>query len=408
MTLFRKRKMVMYISNVVSNALSLVGVIFAIIVFGYLLGGIKVKGISLGSAGVLLVALVFGILVNKFPEIRLNDNLITLYDADIKSKYSLLSSIGTTLFVTSIGFIAGPKFFRTFNKKTMSYVYIGIITILLGGLFTILLIKMNNNLSSSLAVGLMAGALTSTPGLSAAKEVIGADVDQIVAGYGISYLFGVLGVVLFVQIIPKLLKVDLEKERKNYISANHTIVPELKGSYIKLDRFGLFPFFLAVLLGCIIGSFYIPGINFSLGNSGGCLISSLIIGHFQHIGKIDCRVEEKGVKFLRELGLILFLTGAGVPGGVNFANSVKLSYFIFGAIITLLPMIIAYFIATKLFKMSLFNALGSITGGMTSTPALGALIQASGLEDVASAYAASYPIALVSVVIVSKLILMIF
>ena len=43
---------------------------------------------------------------------------------------------------------------------------------------------------------------------------------------------------------------------------------------------------------------------------------------------------------------------------------------------------------------------------MTSTPALGTLIQVSGTEDIATAYAATYPIALISVVIAAKLIVM--
>lgn len=396
----------MYINNVITSTVSLIFIIFAVICLGYLVGNIKIKGISLGSAGVLLVAILFGIFANAHPEISIGGKSIILFSADIKTKYSFISSIGTVLFVTSIGFIAGPKFFRTFNKNTISYIYIGMIVILLGGLCTILFIKLDSGLSSSLAAGLMAGALTSTPGLSAAKEVINANSDMVTAGYGIAYLFGVLGVVLFVQIVPKLLKVDMEQERKNFIAANDVGTFELKGDYIKLDTFGYFAFFLAIVLGCFIGSIYIPGINFSLGNSGGCLIAGLIIGHFGHVGKIDCRINSTIIKTLRELGLILFLAGAGVPGGVNFASNVKISYFIYGLIITLVPMVVGYFIATRVFKMNLFNALGSITGGMTSTPALGALIQTVKTDDVASAYAASYPIALVTIVIVIKLIVM--
>ena len=47
---------------------------------------------------------------------------------------------------------------------------------------------------------------------------------------------------------------------------------------------------------------------------------------------------------------------------------------------------------------------GSITGGMTSTPALGTLIGVAGTDDVASAYASTYPIALVLVVFAAQLI----
>ena len=50
----------------------------------------------------------------------------------------------------------------------------------------------------------MTGALTSTPGFSAAKEVA-ANEGKVTAGYGIGYLFGVLGVVFFVQLLPKIL-----------------------------------------------------------------------------------------------------------------------------------------------------------------------------------------------------------
>ena len=75
---------------------------------------------------------------------------------------------------------------------------------------------------------------------------------------------------------------------------------------------------------------------------------------------------------------------------------------------TLIPMIIGFIFAKFLLKMPLLNNLGSITGGMTSTPALGTLISVSGTEDVANAYAATYPIALVSVVIVSQVLILIF
>ena len=67
-----------------------------------------------------------------------------------------------------------------------------------------------------------------------------------------------------------------------------------------------------------------------------------------------------------------------------------------------------YVVAAKLLKLSLFNNLGSITGGMTSTPALDALIRAAGTDEVSSAYAATYPIALVVVVLAAKIIVMVF
>jgi putative transport protein len=100
--------------------------------------------------------------------------------------------------------------------------------------------------------------------------------------------------------------------------------------------------------------------------------------------------------------------GAGISGGSRFIELFEPVYFVYGIIMTLVPMIIGFIFAKFVLKLPLFNNLGSITGGMTSTPALGTLIHVTGTEDVASAYAATYPIALISVVFASQLIIIFF
>ena len=397
-----------YLGGLASSIFSVVFIVFIIGTLGYLLGAISIKGVSLGTAGVLVAALLYGIMSSYLPSFTLGSKEIALFNDDLKSSFGFVSKLGTAMFVTSVGFIAGPKFFRSFNRATMSYVYMGAITICLGAAVTVLLVLVcGGSLSSEMAVGLMTGALTSTPGLSAAKEVAaGAGEDAVTAGYGIAYLFGVLGVVFFVQLMPRILRIDIEQERELYVAANTIPAGLIKRSLQRVDPFGFLPFFLGISLGCVIGAIKIPGINFSLGNSGGCLIAGLIVGHFGHLGKIDLRIEKATLNFFRELGLVLFLIGAGVPGGVNFISNIRAEYFIYGALITLIPMIISYFIGRYVFKLDIFNNLGSITGGMTSTPALGALITTAGTDEVAAAYAATYPVALVFVVVAAKLIVM--
>lgn len=400
--------MTAYLAGVLSSALSFIFVVFAIGTIGYLIGAIKIKGIELGTAGVLLLALIWGVIINFVPSFQMGDKTITLWSDKIKGNFSIVSSIGTALFVTAVGLIAGPKFFRSFNRSTLSYIVIGFVVILLGGLTAVIFILLDKDLTSSMAVGLLTGGLTSTPGFSAGKEVATAIEEDVTAGYGIAYTFGVLGVVLFVQIVPKILKVNMADEVANFQAANQIQVPQPKGKLVEVDPFGFFAFFLAVALGCLIGALKIPGINFSLGNSGGCLIGGLIVGHFAHMGKIDCRLKKETLNFMRELGLVLFLIGAGVPGGVNFITKFRWTYFIYGAVITTVPMVVGYIIARYVFKLSILNNLGSITGGMTSTPALGTLIATAGTDEVSAAYAATYPFALVSIVLVAKIIIMLF
>ena len=397
-----------YFGGVTGSLLSTIFIAFIIAALGYLVGAIEIKGISLGTAGVLLVALAFGVLCNYVPSFDIGEKTISLFNA---GNFKLISSIGTALFVTAVGLIAGPKFFRTFNRKSLSYIVMGFVVILVGALTAVVFTMIDKDLSPAMAVGLLTGGLTSTPGLSAGQDVVaGNDIatGELTAGYGIAYLFGVLGVVLFVQLIPKLMKVDIDKERESFVAASTVEVKKEEKQYKQLDPFGFFPFFLTIALGCVIGAIKIPGINFSLGTSGGTLVAGLILGHFGHIGPIDCRIKKETLNFFRELGLVLFLIGAGVPGGVNFVSNVKVSYFIYGALMTLIPMILGFVLGKYVFKLSIFNNLGSITGGMTSTPALGALISTAKTDDVSASYAATYPIALVMVVLSSKIILMVF
>ncbi len=399
--------MVAYFSGVLSSLLTTLFFVFLIAAVGYLIGGIEIKGISLGTAGVLLMALIYGIIANQIGSFTVGGNTIVLFDTDtVKPMYSLISNLGTAMFVTAVGLIAGPKFFRNFNRSSLSYILMGVIIIAVGVVTTVVL-KLLSGMSSSMAVGLMTGALTSTPGLSAAKDAA-MDPDAVTAGYGIAYLFGVLGVVFFVQLVPKFLHVNVEEERRSFVAASAVRLGDRNRILKKIDALDFFPFMMTVFLGLILGSFEIPGLNFSLGSSGGTLVMGLIVGHFGHMGRIDLSVGKNTLNFFRELGLMLFLIGAGVPGGVNFIKYVKVSYFIYGALMTLVPMVVGFILGKYVFRLSIFNNLGSLTGGMTSTPALGTLISVAGTDDVASAYAATYPIALVIVVLAAKFMVTLF
>ena len=263
-------------------------------------------------------------------------------------------------------------------------------------------------------MGLLTGALTSTPGLAAAQDAAGELANLATTGYAIAYPFGVIGVVLFVQLVPRMLKADMADERAHFEAAQTAKVKRYDGWLFKFDQGGFFAFMLAIVLGILVGNIHIPlpgGASFALGTTGGPLIMGLLFGHFAHFGHLDVTVPVEELKTFRELGLMLFLIGAGVSGGAGFVETLKqegFMLFIYGALMTLIPMFVGYFVARKILKLRLLNSLGSITGGMTSTPALGTLISVAKTDDVASAYAATYPIALVAVVLCSQFIVILF
>ena len=387
--------------------------VFAVAAVGYIIGRVTVKGVSLGTAGVFIVALLFGAFLFPSLETQLKIGDVTF----VKEALKIIENIGLIFFVTSVGFIAGPKFFRNIKANFKSYVLLGVVIILSASLICVLCIAIGGKFSGvdgdtfkSTMVGILAGALTSTPAFSASKEAVGelgaSFEDAVSAGYAIAYLFGVVGVVLFVQLVPKIVKADMAEEIKR-ISDDHACDVSAKKngkSLIAVDEFGFMSFSSAAIIGVFVGSIKVRG--FSLTITGGCILVALLFGHFGKIGKINLTPNAASLRTLRELGLMMFLIGAGVSGGAKFVEYFQPIYFLYGAIITLVPMIVGFLFAKFVLKMPLLNNLGSITGGMTSTPALGTLISVTGTEDVASAYAATYPIALVSVVVASKLIIM--
>ena len=389
--------------------------VFIIATLGYMLGRITIKGVSLGTAGVFIVALVYGAIFGPEFTDRIRIGEVAYASEALKT----VENLGLILFVTSVGFIAGPNFFKNMKKNFKSYVLLGLVIILTGGIATVAcvyidrLLEAGNNTDpgqiTAIITGILSGALTSTPAFSATKEAVQPEyTDAVTVGYGIAYLFGVIGVVLFVQLMPKFVHANMDEERSKL-----TAVDVAKGDkkvsrkLIEMDDFGLMPFALAAVLGVLIGSVKFFKL-FSLTTTGGTLLASLLFGHFGHIGPVNIMPQKKTLENFREFGLMLFLIGAGIAGGMNFVRYFKAVYFLYGILITTLPMIVGYFVARKALKMSLLNSLGSITGGMTSTPALGTLIHVAGTSNVAAAYAATYPIALISVVLVSELIVILF
>ncbi len=161
----------------------------AVITTGLALGRLRLAGLSLGSSGVIFTALAFG-----------------HFGYDMPAGAGVL---GLVLFVYCVGLRAGPAFFRSFVRQGRPLTKLAVALVLTGAGTTWIVSRLLD-IPVDLAAGIFAGALTSTPGLAAAMERL-PDGSQIAVGYGIAYPFGVVAVVLFVQLLPRLLKQNLEE-----------------------------------------------------------------------------------------------------------------------------------------------------------------------------------------------------
>ncbi len=178
---------------------------FVVLGFGYMIGKAKIKGFELGPvAGVLFVGLVFG-------HYGYGENLP-------------VQSIGFMMFIYSVGLQAGPRFFSILMKDGLRYFILALV-VAVSGFSVATATSQFFNLDPGSSAGILAGALTTTPTLAAAEDAIRSGtilppdgyssemmLNNIMTGYAITYLFGLIGLILLIRLIPLLTKVNLAEE----------------------------------------------------------------------------------------------------------------------------------------------------------------------------------------------------
>lgn len=518
--------------------------LFLIICIGFILGNIKFKGISLDVSAVIFVALFFGHIGVSLPPIILQ--------------------IGLILFIYTIGIQAGPGFFEAFSKNGKNLILISLLVIVSGALVTYLGIEILG-ISKSLGIGVLTGALTSTPGLAVAIEATQSSEASI--GYSIAYPFGVVGVILFVRLLPKLIKLDIKKEEQAYDAestievkeqfAKHFIVEnekvigktlselkvrfmtgavvsriqhqeqattptrqtklhkgdliravgtpealnriqiligsetkkkiELNKGYcissilvtnkevvgksirqlnlfagynatvVRIRRSGIelpsapttkfqmgdkvliasdegnsklitklfgndskklsdtdfMPIAIGIVLGILVGRLSInfsDSFSFSFGLTGGVLLVGLLLSKLGKTGPIVWTMTGAANQLLRQFGLLLFLAAVGTNAGAKLVSTFHaygVELFIFGAIVNIVPMVVATLAAKYFLKLNFLSFLGSLTGSMTSTPGLAAVTPLTAKDAPLVAYATVYPIAMVVLIIMVQILSMV-
>ena len=191
--------------------------LLVITLLGTALGKVRVASFSLGISGIIFVALAFGHFGLTLP-------------GDFQT-------LGLVLFIYSVGLQAGPGFFYTMRSRGLRLALASLAIIGTAFLAT-LGCSLWAGFDADTSAGLFAGALSSTPGLAVAVEMTGG--KQAAAAYGLTYFFGVTGVILFVQILPRLLKANIpaeEQQLADELSRNH---PKYTYHHLELTNANLF------------------------------------------------------------------------------------------------------------------------------------------------------------------------
>ena len=194
-------------------------------------------------------------------------------------------------------------------------------------------------------------------------------------------------------------------------------VAEIFGNELKrLDLPNLMPIFFGIFLGVLLGSLpvAIPGMNqsFKLGLAGGSLIVALLIGRFGPYYNMVTFATTSANMMLRQVGLTLFLAAVGLSVGDGFVSTIVgggYMWVIYGALITMLPLVVVGFIAYKGMKINFFKVVGLLIGAMTGAPALGYAESLSSHNDQASVtYATVYPLTMFLRVMAGQLLVVFF
>jgi putative transport protein len=522
-------------------------VLFAILAIGSWVGQWSLRGLTLGTAGVLFTALVFGHFGLTVPK--------------------AVMDLGLLLFVYAVGLQAGPRFFRTFRRHGIQFVVIALVVAGIGALATVG-VGYWLKLPYELASGLYTGALTCTPALAAATDVVERIAPgtsaTVSVGYGIAYPFSMIGVVLLIQLMPRLLRRDIKSEEAHWLEekrheapgliarqfaiqnpncdgktvseinphrmtlANISRIkrgeqvfaatpsfklqlgdvvmvvgalPELEKMHLllgeetdvrmdvnadvlsvdievteesltgktlrqmklwerytvvitrirrqgveivptgnitlemgdqirvvgdkaavqgflelvhghphKAEETNMLPFLVGLLLGIALGTIPVNlpnGLQVKLGSAGGAFLVSLLVGHFGGIGPLRLHVPAAAKNLSRELGLMLFLAGAGANAGAQFMNILHqqgISLLLGGALVTTLSAAAGLLTMHVFYKMNLLGSMGALTACMTNPPGLGAANSQTETDLPTLSYASIYPVALIFKIVLAQIL----
>lgn len=327
-----------------------ISLLFFMIAAGLIIGRIRIKGVSLGIAGVLFVSMFFGFLLNYVIAAK-NPEIIIKAQSTLKT----FSTLGGSLFISVIGLQTGSSVQNHFRGSLSAFAIGGFMS--MSGVTAMLFIsRLDKTIRYSSLLGILCGALTSTPGLSGVCESVGNESEYAIWGYGCSYPLGVILVVFFTQWISGRNTGNQRTEKPSQTPKNRAFP-------------ALAPISLTALFGNFFGHVKIAS-AFSLGTTACTLMVGLLFGYFFGKKSGTDLMATQGFDAFRNLGLALFFAGTGFSTGTQPMpfDAKAIGY---GAFITLVSLLCGWILCKRIEKKQPLHQGFVIAGGMTSSPAYG-------------------------------------
>ena len=363
--------------------------LFFIIASGYGIGRIKVKGLSLGTSGVFIMAITVGMLLSVAPE-ELQKGI---YHVESARWTSVLSTLGMSMFMSVIGLRSGLEASREGVREQIRCVLIGGACVVVNMLVMLAVLFWDASVPWSMLCGLFCGSMTSTPGLTAVSALGGTVQSLASIGYGMSYLIGVMGTVFFVQLVSR---VVVCREQTMEVPRDVTVHRASAFDVIMMVS-------MIIVVGDLMGRVRIPLLDQSIGSSVSILFVGTALGGL--VGYMN-----KGRKLayptdtIRDLGLCFFYVGNGIPAGMNFLSNMNGRFLLYGVVFTALPLAVGYFVTMLVTKKDKGSALCMLCGIMTSTPSFGVLLGNCNVHTSYRIFSLTYTGAMFAMVIGMRLV----
>lgn len=184
-------------------------------------GGLTIKGYGLGSVA---AAIVVGCGVSATA---------AAYGVTFKLD-DFAKSLFYYLFMYGVGLRVGPSFLNSLNADAFKYVVLSVISCALGLAITVIGVRLFH-LPVGTAGGILAGSNTMSAAIGSAEQAVAAGVISLPAGttanqvsamialsYGITYIWGTVGIVLLCKYLPRWWGLDAKVEAKRY-EAEHGV-----------------------------------------------------------------------------------------------------------------------------------------------------------------------------------------